>query len=398
MRITGTLSVAGLEACLHQVSTKDDPNQRFFTRGEVLENEIILLDLPRAEELILRLNSAYIQRTHMFERVRAETHGPHFTYYPGYEVERFQARGMDCLPGISPSHSVVLKKGSLEHILFLFFATLTDRRQKSGGDFGVYASHCAIYAKHPELYTEAVISWEEDKLAKLLSTYRIGVPNQSAKYWIQCAKTVFQEYGGDPVRMYKEHGGTVAGILKFRDSKKKEGSNPLPGYGPKIASLYSLFLDAFGALPFPLDAFPVDVQVQRLFIQHEAIKGKVPISNSVMEKTLRPLICLLAKFHHLNKQDISHSFWLLGSEGCNACSKKQNAPKMCPIYADCRGGENTAGYFAKGAWDPKNEPMQKGASKVRFGMLDTTSRPTRVGGRNQTPTKQIHLFALQEAT
>lgn len=66
---------------------------------------------------------------------------------------------------------------------------------------------------------------------------------------------------------------------------------------------------------------------------------------------------------------------------------------MCPVYTNCRGGKNTVGYFAKGTWDPKSEPMQKGASVVKFGMLDT-SRPSRAGGRNQIPTKQINLFTL----
>lgn len=402
-----TISVAGLVTCLREVVPVSQgitlPNfhsPRFFMPHERLENENMILHLSRAEELILTLANAYSNRSHMFQSIRAETHGPQFIYVPGYQVARFHAKGMDYLPGVNGMDIKVVERGSLEHLVFLFFATLTDRRQKSGGDFGVYASHCAILHKYPELYTPEVISWDKEKLGALLSEYKIGVPNQSAEYWIRCAKTLFEEYEGDPVYLYKAQGSTVEGILAFKEDGKRRGKkngsvkseDPLPGYGPKIASLYALFLDGVGALPFPEDAFPVDVQVQRLFIQYGAIEKKTKISNAMMEKVIRPFVCLMAKYHGLDKQVISHAQWLLGSEGCNSCSKKLNAPSMCPIYADCQGCENTSNYFAKGVWDPNDAPMQKGASVVSFGMPE--ARPTRHGRKNSIESPQALLFPI----
>jgi endonuclease III len=402
-----TISSAGLEACLREVvpvsqdsTSLISQSPRFFLPYERLENENMILHLSRAEELILNLSHAYRNGSHMFRSVRAETHGPQFIYIPGYEITRFHAKGMDYLPSIKGLDIKVLKRGSREHLIFLFFATLTDRRQKSGGDFGVYASHCAIYHEYPELYTSAVILWDKEKLGTLLSRYKIGVPNQSAEYWIRCAKTLFEDYEGDPVMLYKAHGSTVEGILAFKEKGKKlgkkngslESGDPLPGYGPKIASLYALFLDAFGALPFPEDAFPVDVQVQRLFIQYSAIIKKTKISNAMMEKVIRPFVCLLAKYHGLDKQVISHAQWLLGSEGCNSCSKKLNAPDMCPVYAECQGCENTANYFAKGMWDSNDAPMKKGASTVSFGMPEV--RPTRYSRKKNSVSPQLLLFSI----
>jgi len=395
------LSVAGLNTCRQQVIAvpRGAPitSTRFFASHDVFENDNMIMHLAKAEELILALTGAYRRGESMFQSVRAETHGPQYTYVPGYELGRIRARRMDYLPGVEGPDIRVIKKGSPRHLLFLFFATLTDRRTKSGGDFGVYASHCKIYHKHPELYTSSAISWNKGDLGKLLSRYKIGVPNQSAEYWIRCAETLFGNYGGNPVRLYEEHGSNVEGILKFKEAGKrlgkkngdKESGDPLPGYGPKIASLYALFLDAFGALPFPEDAFPVDVQVQRLFIQYGAITMKTRVSNALMEKTIRPLVCLLAKFHGLDKQDISHAFWLLGSQGCTSCSRRLNAPTICPIYSKCLGCQNTANYFAKGLWDPADEPMKKGAATVTFGML--AERPTRYS-RNPTKSTQMHLF------
>ena len=109
----------------------------------------------------------------------------------------------------------------------------------------------------------------------------------------------------------------------YMENGKKKRDDPLPGYGPKITSLYSLFLHEVGAVLMPEDAFPVDVQVQRVFIQVGAIVKKMDISNAVMEKVLRPLICLVSKFHQLDKVIVSHSFWLLGSELCNGCPVKR---------------------------------------------------------------------------
>ena len=340
------------------------PKERYFHPGDVFENENMKFDLHLGEELILKLYNSYVEATHMFAKVRSETHAPQHLFIPGYDKE---------------------------HILWLFFATLTDRRQKSGGPYGVYASHCKIFADRPELYSEYAATLKVDEFGNYLKKFKIGVPNQSALYWKQCARTLFYDFDGDPVKMFSSIGSDVRAVQKFKNDGKKIGNDPLPGYGPKITSLYSLFLHEIKAVLMPEDAFPVDVQVQRVFIQSRAILKKGDVSNALMEKVLRQYICLIAKFHNLDKIVVSHSFWLLGSEGCNGCPGKQNAPVMCPMYEMCHGCENTASYFAKGKWALEDRPMNKGGQQIiEFGMPGIV--PQRYTRKKREATPQLHLF------
>jgi hypothetical protein len=105
---TGTLSVAGLFACMEQLPTlpigsvEFTSDRCYFSQGQVLENANMVLDLARAEELLLNLCKAYIGHSNMFSVIRAETHGPHFVYYLGYELKRIAERGMGFLPGVRP--------------------------------------------------------------------------------------------------------------------------------------------------------------------------------------------------------------------------------------------------------------------------------------------------------
>lgn len=365
--------------------------KRFFQIGTFFENENMLFNLSLGEELILKLYNSYMEKENMFNTVRAETHAPQYIFIPGYEHDIIDLNHF--LPGITPwepTHTPLVR-GSAGYILWLFFATLTDRRQKSGGPYGVYASHCRIYADRPELYTEYVTTLDEKEFGLYLRKFKIGVPNQSAEYWIRCAKTLFNDFGGDPVRMFSEIGSDVHSVQKFKDNTKKTSTDALPGYGPKITSLYSLFLHEIDAVRMPLDAFPVDVQVQRVFIQSCAIKKKGDISNAMMEKVLRQFICLIAKHYDLDKVVVSHSFWLLGSELCNGCPSRQNAPVMCPIYSMCNGCENTASYFAKGKWQVIDVPMNKGGQESKvFGMPGVT--PQRYTRKKREASPQLHLF------
>lgn len=377
---------------------KDSLHNRIFSEGDVFENAQMCLDLFAAENLVLRLCATYESNALLFETVRAETHAPQHLYLPGYET-RFKSPTA-FLPNFAPSKRVkIFERGDPDHILWLMFSALTDRRQKSGGPFGVYASHCRIYANRPECYTKKVMSFDPVEFGNYLKKFKIGVPNQSAAYWIRCAKTLFGSYGGDPVRMFREIGTDVRAVQAFKKSGevyvengKKKRNDPLPGFGPKITSLYSLFLHEVGAVLMPEDAFPVDVQVQRMFLQTGVIIRKMDISNAMMEKVLRPLICLVAKFYQLDKVIVSHSFWLLGSELCNGCPDKQIARYKCPVYEACLGCENTASYFARGKWAIDDKPMNKGGmQKIEFGMPGVT--PHRYGRIKRLPSTQELLWS-----
>lgn len=258
-------------------------------------------------------------------------------------------------------------RGSSDHVRWLFFATLTDRRQVSNE---VYKAHCEIVRFHPELYAEEVLSYilNQEQLEDILIKYRIGVPRQSAQYWMRCATTLFEQFDGNPLTLYQECGNTVEGIQEYRkDFQKEHGHNPLPGYGPKISSLYALFLAELGLITFPEDAFAVDVHVQRIFLQTGALTISKRMLNESLEKVIRPFICKICKKHNLNKIDLAHAFWFLGSVLCTNCYRRGDVVHLCPVYDRCAGPVNTKEYFSRGFWlelHEKTAQMRKGGAKV----------------------------------
>lgn len=302
-----------------------------------------------AERLILTLYEKYQERKMFYERHNS-SHAPQNVFIP--------KRATSDEP---------VKRGSEEHVRWLFFATLTDRRQISNE---VYKAHCEISKFHPELYTEEVLAYilEQEQLEKMLVKYRVGVPRQSAKYWMRCAITLFQNFQGNPLLLYSSCGNTVEGIQQYRkDFEKKHGVNPLPGYGPKISSLYALFLAEMELLSFPKDAFPVDIHVQRIFLQTGALTISKRMINESLEKIIRPFICEVCKKHDLDKIDLAHAFWFLGSTLCTNCYRRGDIVHLCPVYDMCTGPVNTKEYFARGFWNQLHEPiaqMRKGDAKI----------------------------------
>lgn len=258
-----------------------------------------------------------------------------------------------------------IERGSDEHVRWLFFATLTDRRQVSNE---VYKAHSEIFNIHPELYTKEVLEHSVHELEKILIQYRVGVPRQSAKYWWRCAKTLFEEFNGNPLLLYFHCGNTVEGIQEYRTLfQKNNGVNPLPGYGPKISSLYALFLAELDLIEFPKDAFAVDVHVQRIFMQTRALTLSKRLTNESLEKIIRPFICTVCEKNNLNKVDLAHAFWFLGSVLCTNCYQRRDIVHLCPAYEMCNGPINTKEYFARGFWNLIDEPgtqMRKGDAKI----------------------------------
>lgn len=298
----------------------------------------------KAESLVLTLYEKYQARKLFYEH-RNSSHAPQNVFIPK-NIER----------------------GSNDHARWLFFATLTDRRQVSNE---VYKSHCEIFEHHPQLYTDEILdilTYSPEELEKILIKYRIGVPRQSSHYWTRCARTLFVEFKGDPLLLYSSCGNTVEGIQDYRKTfQKLTGIGPLPGYGPKISSLYALFLAELGLIEFPKDAFAVDVHVQRIFMQTRALTLSKRLTNENLEKIIRPFLCAVCEKHGLNKIDLAHAFWFLGSTLCTNCYKRGDISHLCPAYEMCNGPINTKEYFAKGFWnllDDQGTQMRKGDSKI----------------------------------
>jgi hypothetical protein len=107
-----------------------------------------------------------------------------------------------------------LKRGTLEHRRWLWFATLTDRREVSNL---VYRAHCRIFEDYPEFYDERIINADAEDFKEKIrrKSYKIGSPYQSAEFWIRCGKTLFEDYGGDRAVLLKMHGWSVESVYRW---------------------------------------------------------------------------------------------------------------------------------------------------------------------------------------
>ncbi len=370
----GRKTVAGLVE-------KPKPGAPTLQRSLSLPAIKFTFDEVRAEQLVDSIYGAYVNERGLYKFVRAETHGPQHRFIPGNTPPQVVNQGLlfdevhvehkEPPPGIS--------RGSRQHLVWLLFATLTDRRQVSGGEKGVYASQCLIHQQYPWLYTREVLKLSVKELAEILIQFKIGVPRQSAQYWLPLAMTLFEEFDGNPVAMFKTAGSTIENVQKWkRRIEKERGYDPIPGFGPKITSLYLMYIAELGALPFPKDAFAVDVHVQRLFLQTGAIKLHQKTLNFEIAERIRGFLCALAERKSYDKLILSNAFWLKGSRLCNGCSKRKDIPLLCSIYQSCSGPRSTANYFAKGAWYPEDEVFTRGDIRPGYGM------PTQVPERQRT--------------
>lgn len=260
---------------------------------------------------------------------------------------------------VLPDH---VEKKSPEHVNWTFFSTLTDRRQVS---MEVYFAHRKLYAQYPEIYSSDVRKMDSLTLGNILIKYRIGCPRQSAEYWIKCAKTLYDEFNWNPLNFVEKCENSVEKIQEWKSEKKKKSPggkiDPLPGYGPKITSLFTLYMAELGLIEMPKDSFPVDMHVQRSFFQVGAAYGDEGfVFNEEMEDRLRRLICEYANEKGYDKIALSHAFWQRGRVLCTNCYRRNSVPLLCPLYNECAGPAETKRYFSHGVWDLPIRFMRKG--------------------------------------
>jgi hypothetical protein len=313
------------------------------------------VDRSKVRECIDRTLSAYRERKGLFSFVHHLTNGPQHIYVPD---------GME--------------KGSLEHFRYFFFVTPTDHMQDSRT---LYSNHMSLYADQPWLYSEKVLELGKEKLAETFQKYKIGLHNENARFWVNNAQTL-QEFGGDPVRIFKHCGSTIEGVLAWREEYRKEHKrNPLLCFEHKIASLYMLYLAEFGGLRFPKDAFAVDVHVMFQMLQVGAVVLHERMGNTQVARVIRELICDECAYRpYEDKIDLANALWLRGNEGCSGCSKNKAAPILCSIYEMCQGRFATDNYHHNGTIDPQDPIFPKGG-QLKFGIQRFTRRRPEKKGR-----------------
>lgn len=297
----------------------------------------IEVDEERAREIIRDLYSDYAARRGLFRYVNREVDAPQ---------RRFIPRSM--------------RPGSEEHQRWLSIAVMTDRREQSEL---VYMAHAKLAETTPRLYTRSVIKMDPGDIANLINQVeegKIGAPGQSASYWPRYAKTLFDEFSGKPLSIYQLGRGLIDDVLSFK--RGPEGDR-LPGFGPKILSLLALFLHELGLMDMPLDAFPVDVHVQRFAISTGIISGTGEMINEEVERILRPLLCRVVQSLDIPALEVSHAIWFLGNRCCSGCYRNSAAPLLCSAYKQCGGAISSLLYFKRGKWDLGAPRHRKGGER-----------------------------------
>lgn len=295
----------------------------------------IIVDEERARVVIGNLYESYVHNRGLFRYVGRETDAVQ---------RRFIPKGM--------------KPGSEAHCCWLFFATMTDRREESER---VYESHTRLAISCPKLYTDAVIRMNPQSIAERLSAEKVGSPGQSARYWPRCAATLFDYFSGDPLALYQMEGGLINDVLRFKPSR--EGDR-LPGFGPKILSLLALYYEELGLMRMPEDAFPVDVHVQRFVISTGIVRTTGTALNEEIEKVVRPLLCRICREEGISALELSHAIWFLGNRCCRGCYRNRAAEQLCPSYSHCGGSISTLTYTRKGSWDFDAPRHRKGGERT----------------------------------
>ncbi len=323
----------------------------------------VIVEIDKAYRLIDYLYQMYQERRGVYA-FNNQTTGPQNVNMPGgyVHLQREVWWGMNKKRYIQPI-PFAPEKGSPGHVNWLFFATLTDRRQVS---MEVYFAHRELSNQHPELYRPEVRLMNPEDLGNILIKYRVGCPRQSADYWVKCANTLYDSFDWNPLNLLRKCKNSVEKIQEWKIDEKKASLNrktdPLPGYGPKITSLFTLYLAELKLIEMPLDSFPVDMHVQRIFFQTGVAYGSEGhVFNEEMEDRLRRLICEYANRMGYDKIALSHAFWQLGRTLCTNCYKRKTVHVLCPLFKDCSGPAETKLYFSKGYWPLPVQFMRKGS-------------------------------------
>lgn len=293
----------------------------------------LIINPSRAYEVLDQIVPAYLQRKLLF-RWKHRDIAPQNVFRP------------EALPF-----------GSLRHARWLFFAAMTDRREQSQA---IYSGHSRLWEQYADqLYDNPTSSnWSAEDIEKLLrKNGGFGMVKTSSQVWVENSATLFEQFGGDPRKLFEDR--TVDDILRLKKKKKWK----IPGFGPKIISLLAMFYVEAGIIKQAFDAFPVDVHVQRISLSTGIVKIKKDAQNENMELALRPLFTKICHNRGWDIVDVSHAVWLLGNNLCTGCSLTSAARSYCPAYSLCSGPFESKSYFRKGKWDP-NRQRPKGDKRI----------------------------------
>lgn len=369
--------------------------------GIIRFDDGIIIDMARARIVCNEAMNAFYANRGLYSIIRQQFDAPQNRFIP-----------------------IGVEKGSPTHVLWLFFTALTDRREVSENVYSaavaLHAENPWIYGpgsgrterevseyldslrfvaktveitfrldqrllfdgKNPLAFppklrklvelaiaidplaeeVTAVIPNKVSSIENVLRAKKVGSPGQSASYWPQVAETLYREFNGDPLEIFRRF-PTIADFIRFkRGRRRKMKKDPFPGIGPKIASLMTMFYDELGLMSMPEDAMPVDVHLQRFALETGIIRyeGTKKLYNELVEHYSRRMYCDICNENAWPHVDFSHATWFLSKRLCSSCHRKKIAQTLCPTFDLCLGSIASNSYFRRGIWEIKHRQKNGG--------------------------------------
>jgi hypothetical protein len=245
-----------------------------------------------------------------------------------------------------------MRKGSPEHIIWLFFTDIMTYRNRSLVAF----KQCVwLYENYPEIFSDRIIGMSVEKLAEILRNAGLVHPNENAFRWKGSGETLFRKFGGNPIYLFAK----TESIDDFMKMKMENGKNILPGLGPKLASLLALFYEELDLIPHIKGAFPVDVHIMAQFKSTKRITFlnrpyyATDVAETIRKKTSE--ICYSGGMKTTLR--LSHADWFRGELCYRYCKKGKSAiaEALCPVFDLCDGRSSTKLYRMKGMWNGKED-------------------------------------------
>lgn len=293
----------------------------------------LIFDRDRAVAVLGRMYAAYQLRQGLYE-VRHSEKGD-------APQDRFVPKGVE--------------RGSRDHAVFLFFATGTDRRQVSQN---LYKEHANLWQRRPRMYREDVLDFKQHVIRRNIESCKIGMKDDIIRNWKPCASALYREFGGDPAALFAER--SIDRIVEH----KKRSPSFLPGFGPKILSLFAMFLEDLGLVTGIDGAFPVDVHIQRICISTGIVRSSGILHREPVAEFIRPRLYALCKEEGWDRSALAHALWFNGNELCNGCQSSKVSASLCVIYNDCSGGLETRSYGKEGRWNFDQPRRPKGSPNL----------------------------------
>ena len=270
--------------------------------------------------------------------------------YRAYQVKTHLYKYVHAQNGNAPQHRHIpasVKKGSLEHQTFLFFANLLTYHSQSDQGFLQVKN---LFENRPELFSPHLIFSDLRELQNGLKSVGFLYPNEGGRRWHISGTTLFREHEGSPVTLFKGVKSIDHLLKKHRWGKKNYG---FVGLGPKLWSLLAIFYEELEISPNIPGAFPVDIHVQAECIGLGLVKSqKELIETTRLAEFIRGYISRICREEKMSALDLSHAMWFLGNRVCSPiCRRNQGqAEYLCPVYAYCEGRISTKLYAARGKW------------------------------------------------